>query len=105
MARKQDGAPRPTGLSRSNKRIQDLEEKVAGLAKELRQINELLGTKVDTKELMSLIGKQVSVKDVCKATHVGTLEKVGKWTITVSGLIFFKGNLIHISLAGGEDEH
>lgn len=117
MGTKQGGGPhRSQGRSRSNKRIQELEERVALMAKELRQIHEMLGTKVDTKELLACVGQSVSVKDVAGNAHSGVLEKVGKWTISVlisesdelkilgSSSIFFKGNLVRITPIGGADE-
>lgn len=116
MGGKQGGASRSPGRSRSNKRIQELEERVALMAKELRQIHETLGTKVDTKELVSCVGRDIMVKDVTGATHSGLLEKVGKWTITVKvdtshdeetvgrTTIFFKGNLVRVTPMGDADE-
>lgn len=116
MGGKQSGASRSPGRSRSNKRIQELEERVALMAKELRQIHETLGTKVDTKELMSCVGRDILIKDVAGETHTGKLEKVGKWTITVvvdtshdvetagRTTIFFKGNLVRVTPMGAADE-
>lgn len=110
MVMKQGGRNRPQDQSRSNKRIQALEERVAGIAKELRQLHEMLGTKVDTKELIGCVGRRIQVKDITGSMWRGTLEKVGKWTITLSGgsenpsIILFKGNIIGVIPLGGADE-
>lgn len=77
------------------------------MAKELRQIHEMLGTKVDTKELLACVGQQVEIKDVTGEPFTGVLNKVGKWTITVTSdgpRIFFKGNLICVTPMGAADE-
>lgn len=104
------GESRPqTGNSRSNRRIQELEERVAVMAKELRQIHEMLGTKVDTKELLACVGQRVQIKDTTGELNDGVLEQVGKWTISVimkngSPTIFFKGNLVRVTPVEATDE-
>jgi hypothetical protein len=106
---------RKQARSRPNKRIQELEERIANQAKELRQIREVLGVRTDTEEedLLSLIGKPVWVSDVTGDEYKGVLERVDKWTITVapipdksnnspnlvfSNIIFMKGNIVSVNL-------
>jgi hypothetical protein len=107
MDKRQDGKYHPN-TSRINRRIQLLEENVAGLNRELNRLGEIVGSKVDTNELFSLVGASVEVKDVTGDVTTGKLLKIGKWTISVEPTaikydnkanppnIFFKGNLISV---------
>jgi len=110
MGKRNDGPPRPQGSSRTNKRIQFLEERVAEQAKELRQLHELLGSKVDTRELMSYVGRAVTVIDVnAERIQSCVLDKVGKWTLSVTlpdgrPSVLFKGNLVRVTPVGEPDE-
>ena len=100
MDNRQDGKYRPSNQSRVNKRIQLLEEHVANLNRELKRIGEVVGSKADTNELFSFVNQMVVVRDVTGREIRGTLDKIGKWTITISRnntpAIFFKGNLISV---------
>ena len=109
MNRKQGDAHHPPIRSRFSKRTQELEERVAGQAKELRRIREMLGTRTGTgEELLSLVGKPVKIVDVAGEAYRGILVSVSKWTLNIAippdvqgshyNTIFMKGNIISINM-------
>ena len=100
MDKRQDGHARQSHSSRLNKRIQVLEEHLASTNRELRKLSELVGGKVDTNELFSLVDKEVMVTDVTGDVTQGVLKKIGKWTFTIETRfhpeIIFKGNTVKV---------
>ena len=106
MDKRQDGRSRPSHTSRLNKRMQVLEEHLANTNKELRKLSEVVGSKVDTNELFSYVGRTVSVVDVTGGFTEGELKKIGKWTLSIDvegiadPVIFFKGNLVRVTPKG-----
>lgn len=106
MDKRQDGRARPSNTSRLNKRIQVLEEHLANTNREVRKLMEVVGSKVDTNELFSLVGVEVAVKDVTGGEAYGKLTKIGKWTLTIQPensslpVVLFKGNLVQVRQIG-----
>jgi uncharacterized coiled-coil protein SlyX len=103
--------PRPErDLSRSNRRIQELEERTARLEKSISSLKDLVGTRDSTvADLVKLIDKRVEIRDSLGNVNVGLLKWVSNWNIGVliedparavtptEVSIMFKGNLVMIT--------
>ena len=100
-------------LSRSNRRIQELEERTSRLEKSIGVLKDLIGTRDSTvADLVKLIDKRVEIIDSLGHVHVGSLKWVSNWNVGVliedparavkptEVTVMFKGNLIMITPRG-----
>lgn len=93
-------------ISRSNRRIQELEERVSFLSKQVGKLEDLIGSEdPSVADLVKLLGKVVTVQDTTGGYTTGKLLWISRWNIGLkptfpeddnSLIIMFKGNLIFI---------